>query len=231
MYFTEHQLCERQKQSIFRIKNLVKKNLLTLEDIASIIPGYVHLNNKLNFSISFLCNRGRNLIGYTQDELSQYGSEIISQHQSKNYIRKVHPMINNYFKSTNVKRPMSYMQDWRFDLSKENYSLFISSKLDFDDENYLTVTQGVDTIDKLAGAFLESFTDSKTLEEYFDSYFNLTNREVEILGFLAYGSSRKAIANELIISNGTVKKHCENVYKKLGTSDRIILLKIYNAFK
>lgn len=46
----------------------------------------------------------------------------------------------------------------------------------------------------------------------------LSAREAEVLWLLARGSSVKGMARDLGISTGTVKKHLERVYRKLGVS-------------
>jgi DNA-binding NarL/FixJ family response regulator len=48
----------------------------------------------------------------------------------------------------------------------------------------------------------------------------LTTRELEILAKVAKGSSNKAIARELRISEATVKTHLIHVFEKLGVDDR-----------
>ncbi|MDX6649177.1 MAG: two-component system, NarL family, nitrate/nitrite response regulator NarL [Solirubrobacteraceae bacterium] len=48
----------------------------------------------------------------------------------------------------------------------------------------------------------------------------LTPREIEILQLAADGCSGPAIAERLVISPGTVKTHFENIYEKLGASER-----------
>jgi DNA-binding NarL/FixJ family response regulator len=48
----------------------------------------------------------------------------------------------------------------------------------------------------------------------------LTNRELEILDFLAKGYLYKEIAAELFISKETVKKHIHNIYDKLHVQNR-----------
>jgi DNA-binding CsgD family transcriptional regulator len=48
----------------------------------------------------------------------------------------------------------------------------------------------------------------------------LTGREAEILELVAAGLTNAAIAERLWISPGTVKKHLENVYAKLGVANR-----------
>jgi DNA-binding CsgD family transcriptional regulator len=48
----------------------------------------------------------------------------------------------------------------------------------------------------------------------------LTPREAEILELVAAGLTNAAIAERLWVSPGTVKKHLENVYAKLGVANR-----------
>ena len=49
---------------------------------------------------------------------------------------------------------------------------------------------------------------------------SLTRREVEILSLLAEELSNTQIADRLCISAATVKRHTENIYKKLGAHSR-----------
>jgi LuxR family maltose regulon positive regulatory protein len=48
----------------------------------------------------------------------------------------------------------------------------------------------------------------------------LSQRELEILNLIDAGRSNKEIANELVLSIGTVKKHVYNIYSKLGVNRR-----------
>ena len=52
----------------------------------------------------------------------------------------------------------------------------------------------------------------------------LTERETEILEQLSKGFSNKTIADNLVISPFTVKRHIENIYQKLQTKNRIELV-------
>ena len=49
---------------------------------------------------------------------------------------------------------------------------------------------------------------------------SMTDREMEVLNLLAQRLSNKEIANTLIISQETVKRHTSNIYQKLGVKNR-----------
>ena len=49
----------------------------------------------------------------------------------------------------------------------------------------------------------------------------LTDREVEILGLLTKGLSRREMAKQLVLSEHTVRHHLEHIYNKVGVSTRV----------
>lgn len=51
--------------------------------------------------------------------------------------------------------------------------------------------------------------------------FNLSERELQVLLHLTKGLSYKEIAANLIISPNTVRRHMENLYKKMGVSNKV----------
>ena len=54
----------------------------------------------------------------------------------------------------------------------------------------------------------------------FNPFTELTNREMEVLKLIARGMSNNEIANELFISENTVKGHVSNILSKLQLADR-----------
>ena len=51
--------------------------------------------------------------------------------------------------------------------------------------------------------------------------FELTRREQEVLAILATGASTKEIAETLFLSQPTIKTHVNNIYRKLGSGNKV----------
>lgn len=51
-------------------------------------------------------------------------------------------------------------------------------------------------------------------------HVGLTDREIEVLRLIAKGATNREIAEQLVISEGTVKNHISNILSRLGLRDR-----------
>ncbi|PIE87221.1 MAG: DNA-binding response regulator [Bacteroidetes bacterium] len=51
--------------------------------------------------------------------------------------------------------------------------------------------------------------------------YGLTSRELEILELLATGKTYQQIADSLFLSQGTIRKHIENLYRKLDVNNKV----------
>ena len=57
---------------------------------------------------------------------------------------------------------------------------------------------------------------SKAIED-----FSLSKREIEVVELLSKGKTYNAIAQLLFLSEGTIRKHVENIYKKLKVHNKV----------
>ena len=76
---------------------------------------------------------------------------------------------------------------------------------------------------KLLDAFarIGTFTKLRSTSEADGLVEQLTPREIEVLELLAVGDSNQTIADKLVITVRTVKKHTGNIYGKLNANSRI----------
>jgi DNA-binding NarL/FixJ family response regulator len=58
------------------------------------------------------------------------------------------------------------------------------------------------------------------------AHLGLTRREAELLTLLGQGTSPRAAADRMGLSNETVRTHTRNLYRKLGVSDRATAVSI-----
>jgi len=103
-------------------------------------------------------------------------------------------------------------------------------------EDFLKSNQELveNTLDELLKA--ESYSSGqfeKSNPKYFGSKLSglkfISTREMEIIKLVSEGMKNKEIAEKLFISEETVKKHLNNVYRKMGVNSRFELIaKIYN---
>ncbi|RPH33396.1 MAG: LuxR family transcriptional regulator [Bacteroidales bacterium] len=61
------------------------------------------------------------------------------------------------------------------------------------------------------------------------SPFNISPREIEVLGLLIQGISYKEISEKLFISLPTVKTHVSNIYQKMNVKNKVELINLLNA--
>ncbi len=67
---------------------------------------------------------------------------------------------------------------------------------------------------------------NKNLENRPDWLLNLSKRERQVLKLLSEGLDNRDIAEELFIAEQTVKNHVSLIYSKLGTHDRMEVIKL-----
>ena len=73
----------------------------------------------------------------------------------------------------------------------------------------------------MAGRVLEQFQDTSSIAKTIEAVVApLTNRETQILSYIAEGNTNKQIAHTLGISEQTIKSHVSAILRKLNANDR-----------
>ncbi|MEL7292122.1 MAG: LuxR C-terminal-related transcriptional regulator [Pseudomonadota bacterium] len=73
---------------------------------------------------------------------------------------------------------------------------------------------------KVAQDYIEHFRCAHSVTSS-QAYANLTKREKEIMRLLGHGASNIEIADELFVSENTVKTHLHNIFKKINAKNRL----------
>ena len=57
----------------------------------------------------------------------------------------------------------------------------------------------------------------------------LSKREAQVAEKISQGLTNQSIADQLFISERTVKFHCTNIFKKLAITNRKMLISLFNS--
>jgi len=71
----------------------------------------------------------------------------------------------------------------------------------------------------IAGKILSGYARNRT-NQTSPTHYNLSERELDILSLLAQGLSNADIAQQLFLTEGTVRNYTSEIFKKLGANDR-----------
>ena len=80
--------------------------------------------------------------------------------------------------------------------------------------NFMTITELLGLKKEKSRVFLDTF--------------RITPKEAEVIHLLAMGRTYREIADDLIISEYTVKTHIKNIYEKTGVSNKVQLINLMN---
>jgi DNA-binding CsgD family transcriptional regulator len=73
--------------------------------------------------------------------------------------------------------------------------------------------------------FIDKVMGAKVDENNLHESYNLTKREVEIVGLIVEGLKNSKVADRLFISEVTVKKHIQNIFEKMRVNNRTSLVR------
>ncbi|WP_339708582.1 LuxR C-terminal-related transcriptional regulator [uncultured Kriegella sp.] len=226
---TEKELLQAPPKQLFKLSKLINQGVISYDDLADIIPGILHINNREDLALEYISKEGCNILRYSLEELRTLGAEVFEKHQSHFTRTITYPKLMAEIGKDDPNHVIPFFQDWQYEEDEKPVFHFTSTKI-LNNTQLISISLFPDRIEYLTNAVNRLFGMNKTYDKYFCCYKKMTKREKEILGFLGQELSRKEISNLLFIDEKTVKKHCENIYKKLNTSKRTELEKIARAF-
>lgn len=218
-----------QSKGLYKLSQLFNNGVLSFEDISEIVPGILHINSREDLAIQFMSKHGCEELGYSEYDLKQFGAEILLKHQSKYTLEVTYPKLFKKLALDDERLIIPFFQDWKHNKNTPSKIYFTSTKI-LNSYQTISISLIPADIEFLNERMKGFFHNSCMYDSYYEAFQRLTKREKEILDYLGKEYSRKEIAQVLFIEESTVKKHCENIFRKLGTSKRVAINKIANAF-
>ena len=225
----ENKILEAPPRQLLKISQLVSQGRVDLDDLAQILPGILHVNSREDLSIVYISPKGQELLRYSLCEFRVLGFGLMKKHQSDYTLNITYPRLFQELAKENRGQVIPYFQDWQHEPADKPFYLFTSTRI-LNKEQLISISLFPNQIEYLCAKVDHVFGINKTLEDYYGAYMSLTNREKQILDLLGKELARKEISELLFIDEKTVKKHCENIFRKLGTNKRTTIREIALAF-
>ena len=225
------------------MKNKLAKNkaiALKVKQIAltaNEFPGVVIIHNiqeKFN-KVEYMSPNGAKILGINLEELktlnADYHKRFFNEEDAKDYVPKMLEMVEK----NNIDYIYSFFQQVRSS-EKHPWQWYISTiKILLRDEMEkpllsITFAAPIDTLHHVTNKVSRLLEENNFLRLHFKEFSLLTNREKEIIKYLASGSASKQISEQLNITVYTVKTHRKNIYIKLNINTVFELQEYARAF-
>lgn len=203
------------------INEIINKKIADIAAIEDDMPGVITIFNADDFSLKYMSKRGLDFLGMTIDEIQKMGvnyhSSILNPEDSVEYMPKMFELLRH----NNNEEIISLFQEVR-PSPQINYTWFITGYkvLLRDNEGHPKLLIGmsipIDSVLEMAQKAQRILNENNFLHKYQSLFDSLTEREKELLKFLAIGFTNESIAKELFISVETVATHRKNIRRKLN---------------
>ena len=228
---TEPELLKQQTINLEYCTLLEKDGLISLDELNTLIPGYIHLNNIHTGGLDYLSKKALEILEKDMEEIRAQGSRFV---QNISDLKSQHIFLQKrafFLNPSNRNKTFSYIQRLHYKPKNISHTLFYSiSKVYKDRQNCLTYTQPLHLLQN--HSFLKEIVE-KRYEFYNQNHHKfckLSPRESEILKLVAGGFTNKKISEQLFISIETVKTHRKNICKKLETNKVTDYVKFAQTF-
>ncbi|MDT3404049.1 response regulator transcription factor [Mucilaginibacter terrae] len=211
------------------------KHIAELARLSNTLPGVVIIH-KLDGSVVWMSERGLALLGITQEEATQlssaeYYNKFFNGEDAKDYVPKILTMLEH----NNDDEFCTYFQQVRYK-GQADYTWHMSSvkiwMRDAAGAPLYTITMAfpVEAMHHMKAKAERLLQENNFLRQNINKYASLSQRERDILKYMAEGKSSGDTAAELFISFNTVETHRKNIKRKLGTNSFYELSQYARAF-
>jgi DNA-binding CsgD family transcriptional regulator len=229
-HLTEKELLIENQRQLFQMNTLIHNDVLSLNDLEELIPGWFHLNSLSDFS---LMGVGKKLCEYFHvDESTVYeqGFEFLRNVTCPETQKTAIPTLSNLVLQDDETEVVGFFQRLKRNQESEYEVFYTTSKLLKKAGSIISVTNRLKELNELYPKIEKIFEDNIILKKYYTRFASLSKREKEIFKLIAEGYSSKEISENLFISILTVNKHRQNIIRKLEVGRIAEITRIARAF-
>lgn len=186
------------------------------------MPGIAVIHQIENYHPIYMTKNGLNLFRLSLEELQAIGENYFEKFFNKDFTAEFFEKLLPLLKEGNDKDTFTIFHQVYFP-QKIQYDWFVSSvrifhSVDGIPTHTLSISFPIDDMEWIPKKAKQILAENEFSREHQEGFDKLTNREKEVLKFIARGKNPLEISNELSISPDTVNSHKKSIKHKLQIS-------------
>jgi DNA-binding CsgD family transcriptional regulator len=212
-----------------------KKKIDELTPALEAMPGVVIIHELSTQAVVYMSKSGLETLDTTVEKLQAMGKEYYERYFNPEDAEDYVPKILGMLERNNNEETVSFFQQVRRSPDYP-WSWYVSGTRIFmhDDEGkpYLTITVAmpIDAKHYFTAKIERLLEENNMLKENNTLFASMTKREKEIIRLIALGKNSADMANELHLSEETIKTHRRNIKRKLKLENHYEVLRFAQTF-
>lgn len=228
--FTVKELLRENHRQLYQINTLITQNILSLNDLEDLIPGWFHLNSVEDFSLTGIGDKLCSYFEIDEKEVYEMGFEFLARITDPETQKTAIPVLTNLVKANDETKVVGFIQRIRKNETSDYELFYTTSKILNQAGCIISVTNQLRKLHDMYSKIEKIFEDNIILKKYYSRFSKLSKQEKRILKLIAEGYTSREIAHKIFISKLTVDKHRQNITKKMEIKRVAELIKIARAF-
>ncbi|MEX0649215.1 MAG: helix-turn-helix transcriptional regulator [Balneolaceae bacterium] len=229
-YFTDKELTERFEYYTLQVED----QLLKGEDFNTLVekvPFAVHLNHSETLEIMHVNEKLTEVTGFHENEIQEMGIEYLENYLHPETLANISRFLPPLYSKMKMHEAFPFIQYVRQN-KNDDFTPFITftKSTIYCSDLVICLSLKPNDFEKMSPKMEQIVEMDQFKLKHFKRFQQLTNRELEILKFLAKGFKNAQIAEQLFISRQTVETHRKHINRKLEISSYRDLVKYALAF-
>lgn len=202
------------------IEERIAAKIQEIAALAEEIPGVIIIHNIRDLSVAYMSPRGQRILGVNNEELVRMGPEYYNRFFNPDEAQEHVSKMISFLQKNNNDESIALFQQVKSETSHEWtwYSTSVKIFMRDDDGNPLltiAIAIPIDPKHHITNKVARLLDENNFLRKNYEKFSQLTERERQVLGCMAFGKTSNEIGNELHISVATAETHRKNIKRKL----------------
>jgi DNA-binding CsgD family transcriptional regulator len=218
-----------------RIEERIAAKIRDIAALAEEVPGVIIIHNIRDLSVVYMSPRGQRILGVDIEELVRMGPEYYNRFFNPDEAKEHVPTMISLLQKNNNEESIALFQQVKSESSQEWtwYSTSVKIFMRDDEGNPLltiAIAIPIDAKHHITNKVSRLLDENNFLRKNYEKFSKLTNRERQILRYMALGKTSNEIGTDLHISVATAETHRKNIKKKLAISSTLDISNYARAF-